>query len=351
MPLTAKGEKILAAMIEKYGEKRGKEIFYASKNKGTITGVDGMHDSFTLEVDDAARATIIEGGYLRAMPRVARTGIQIYHGRECGRPDVEKVRVYRPQDAVFGPDAIKSYTHLPVTIDHPGVPVDASNWKKYAVGETGDEVLRDGGTVRVPMMLRDAAAIDAVKQGKKQISVGYSCDVEWSDGITPDGEKYDAVQRNIRGNHVAIVSTARGGPELTFGDKGDHAMDLKTMTIDGITCQMDATALALVQKMQDEFELFKKKKKKGDEDKEKEDDGFKRDAAAKDATIKVKDAEIIELQGKLKDALNPKAMHDAGCEVARRDRSRFENHRQAAQARPGDGRRFDPSRGCRRQAR
>ena len=105
-----------------------------------------MHDSLTLEFDDEARATIIDGGYMRAMPRIARTGIQLYHGRECGRDDIEKVRVYRSQDAVFGAEAIKSYTHLPVTLEHPGVPVTADNWKKYAVGETGDEVLRDGDT-------------------------------------------------------------------------------------------------------------------------------------------------------------------------------------------------------------
>ena len=250
MPLTAKGESILAAMIEKYGEEEGKRVFYASKNAGTITGVDSMsmNDSFTLELDDAARATVIEGGYLRAKPRIARTGIQIYHGRECGRADMEKVRVYRPQDAVFGSDAVKTYTHLPVTLDHPGVTVDASNWKQFAVGETGDEVLRDGEAVRVPMMLRDAAAIRAIRDGKKQISVGYSCDVEWCDGITPDGQKYDAIQKNIRGNHVAIVSTARGGPELTFGDDtGDRTMaDYRTVMIDGISCQVDATASALI---------------------------------------------------------------------------------------------------------
>ena len=311
MPLTEKGETILASMIEKYGEEEGKRIFYASKNAGTISGVDGaaMSDSLVLEFDDAARATIVEGGYLRAMPRVARTGIQIYHGRECGRDDMEKVRVYRPQDAVFSAAAIKSYTHLPVTLDHPGVPVSAANWRKFAVGETGDEVLRDGGTIRVPMMLRDAAAIAAVRDGKKQISVGYSCDVEWCDGITEDGQKYDAIQKNIRGNHVAIVTTARGGPELTFGDKGDTAMELKTTTIDGITCQMDSTALALVQKMQDEFELFKKKKKKGEEEDDEKEDGLKKEVAAKDAAIKVKDAEIVELQGKLKDALDPKKIH------------------------------------------
>ena len=44
MPLTAKGEKIKGAMEEQYGGKKGEEVFYASKNKGTITGVDGAQD-------------------------------------------------------------------------------------------------------------------------------------------------------------------------------------------------------------------------------------------------------------------------------------------------------------------
>jgi hypothetical protein len=45
MPLTAKGEKIMQAMIEQYGEEEGKKIFYASKNAGTITGVDKIVSS------------------------------------------------------------------------------------------------------------------------------------------------------------------------------------------------------------------------------------------------------------------------------------------------------------------
>jgi hypothetical protein len=44
MPLTDKGEKIKGAMEEQYGEKKGEKIFYASKNKGTISGVDAMAD-------------------------------------------------------------------------------------------------------------------------------------------------------------------------------------------------------------------------------------------------------------------------------------------------------------------
>ena len=41
MPLTKKGKKIEKAMKKEYGEKKGEQVFYASKNKGTIKGVEG----------------------------------------------------------------------------------------------------------------------------------------------------------------------------------------------------------------------------------------------------------------------------------------------------------------------
>jgi len=41
MPLTRKGEKIMKNMKEKYGDKRGERVFYASKNAGKISGVEG----------------------------------------------------------------------------------------------------------------------------------------------------------------------------------------------------------------------------------------------------------------------------------------------------------------------
>lgn len=40
MPLTSKGEKIMHAMQEQYGEEKGKSVFYASKSAGKISGVD-----------------------------------------------------------------------------------------------------------------------------------------------------------------------------------------------------------------------------------------------------------------------------------------------------------------------
>jgi hypothetical protein len=40
MPLTSKGKKIMASMKKRYGKNKGEEVFYASKNKGTIEGVE-----------------------------------------------------------------------------------------------------------------------------------------------------------------------------------------------------------------------------------------------------------------------------------------------------------------------
>ena len=40
MPLNEKGHKIMKSMKDQYGKKRGEQVFYASKNKGTIKGVE-----------------------------------------------------------------------------------------------------------------------------------------------------------------------------------------------------------------------------------------------------------------------------------------------------------------------
>ena len=40
MPLTQKGKKIMKSMKKQYGKKKGETVFYASKNKGVIKGVE-----------------------------------------------------------------------------------------------------------------------------------------------------------------------------------------------------------------------------------------------------------------------------------------------------------------------
>lgn len=167
---------------------------------------------------DATNMRRTRNGYLVAAPRVSRTGIQIYLGSEVGKNDVKTVRVYRPESEVFSKDAMSSLAHSPITNDHPPVPVTPENWKTYSAGQSDGEVARDGQFIRVPMLVMDGRAIKDVEDGKAELSVGYSCDLKWESGVTPDGEAYDAIQTNIRANHIAIVDAARGGPKLRIGD-------------------------------------------------------------------------------------------------------------------------------------
>jgi hypothetical protein len=278
-------------------------------------GSDMMYDAITL--DDDAKVRYTDDGFMVATPRVARVGIQVYRGSECNKADMDTVRIYRPSEEVFNSDAMRSLTHRPMTLDHPAKPVTAANWREHSVGQTGDEVLRDGNAIRVPMVLMDAAAISAFKSGKNQLSVGYDCDIEWTPGVTDGGEPYDAVQRNIKANHVAIVAAARGGPTLKIGDgttipetsTKETAMNLKTVLVDNFPCQMEDNAAMIVQRtiasLQDQIENFKKKFKAKEED----DDDAEEESTAKDAAIvkldtaiKAKDAEIVTLKKQVTDA-------------------------------------------------
>lgn len=186
-----------------------------------------------LTIDDAAKIRYTQDGYLVAMPRVARTGIQLYRGSELGRmgDDAKKIfRVYRPESEVFHTDSMASYAHKPVTDDHPPEAVNADNWFKYGKGQMGDEVARDGQAIRVPMVLMDGGLIKKFQAGKAELSQGYDCDIVWTSGTSPEGELYDCSMANIRSNHTAVVDAARAGPDYRIGDgTGDARVNMSAL--------------------------------------------------------------------------------------------------------------------------
>ncbi|MEJ5087137.1 DUF2213 domain-containing protein [Brucella pseudogrignonensis] len=155
-------------------------------------------------------------GRLTVYARVARGGnVQVYGGYELGRSDMSTVRVYRPEDAVFDPNSASTFAHKYVTLGHPA---GQAVFDKDAVGWIGDEIMREGDAIRVPMVIAHKRALDAIKSDVRELSVGYSSELEWGAGVTPAGERYDAKMTNIIVDHVAIVETARGGPSLRLGD-------------------------------------------------------------------------------------------------------------------------------------
>lgn len=250
-------------------------------------------------------------GYLVASPRVSRTGIQDYAGIEVGRPDMETVRVYRPEEEVFSPEAMHSMAHRPVTVDHPPVLVDATNWKKYSRGQTGGEVARDGEFIRVPMSLMDIDAINAVMAGKAELSMGYTADMDWTPGVSPQGEAYDAVQRNIRGNHLAIVDAARGGPMLRVIDTKPEGNPMRKVIIDGITVEMSETAAEAFAKYRKDAEEEEKSLADKIKDMEGRIEKMKADMAEMAAEKEKVDAENETIKKEMEDSKLTPAKLDA----------------------------------------
>jgi hypothetical protein len=230
-------------------------------------------------------------GNLIASVLAARTGVQDYAGYEVGKPDMARVSVYRPAEEVFSRDSMRSYAGAPVTIEHPSEAVTPLNWKDHAVGEASEEIVRDGEAVRVPFMLRDAGGIAAVEAGKREISMGYSCDLSFEDGTAPDGTPYQAVQRNIVINHLAIVDQARGGPQLRIGDS---AMTTKTITFDGLPVLVTDAAEAVIVKLQGQLKDALEGSGK-----------LTADLATANTGLQTKDGEIAALKQQVTDANDP----------------------------------------------
>ena len=267
-----------------------------------------MHMLFDRLTLDGVRKTA--DGYLAADARVARTGIQVYTGAEVdpdnehGLRDRAEVRVYRSADEVFSREAINTYAHRPITNDHPSGAVDASNWKQLAVGMTGGDVVRDGEFVRVPLVLMDADAIAAVENGKRQLSMGYTTILKFDSGTTPEGEAYDAVQTQLRMNHLAVCQLARGGDKLKIGDttKRESFMTTRTIIVDGLPVDVTDKDAAIVTRA-----LERSGKELTDAQKALADAtvAHAKEMAAKDAELAKKDAEIADLKAKGEKALPP----------------------------------------------
>lgn len=255
-----------------------------------------------------AGTKVRDDGSLLADARIARTGIQYYHGSEVGKPDMAAVRIYRPGSEVFSTDTMKSAAHRPVTNDHPAEMVSADNWKSVAVGQTGDEITGEGIYLRVPLMVSDGATIKAIQDGKRELSAGYTCDLVWEEGKTPSGETYDAVQTNIRINHVAIVAAGRAGKEVRIGD-GAHKwgtspvtsqiadertpeMDLRKMLVDGLQVETNDAGAQAITKLQGDLQSSAAKIAQLTTD-------HATALAAKDSELAKKDAEIDGLKAKV----------------------------------------------------
>lgn len=180
-----------------------------------------------------AGAVIDTDGFMRDSPIVARTGVYEYRN-----PDGTIRREYRPADEVFASDALNSFRGKPITVLHPKKgKITAANVFGTAIGS----ILSDGYPKDEKYVACDIVIFAPDKIGKhRELSLGYRCDCEETPGVSPDGQAYDAIQRNIRINHLAVVPVARAGMKARLNCDGDEIIEsegtqnMSKFKIDGV---------------------------------------------------------------------------------------------------------------------
>lgn len=187
---------------------------------------------------DAPKRT--RDGYMAVRAKAARTGVYDYAGSEVdpenkhGLRDTPIVKVLRDDQTVFDNASARSFIGKPITDDHPAEPVTSKNWKDLARG-TVMGAMRDGDYLTFDLLLTDADAIAKVDAGKRELSNGYSTDLQFGDFTAPDGTKCQARQTSIVGNHVALVDRGRAGSNCAIKDQFAACDALPSAFLDSLT--------------------------------------------------------------------------------------------------------------------
>jgi hypothetical protein len=221
-------------------KKKAESVFYAARNAHKITGVDASKDApaprrmtyYASQLPGKETWFQTNEGYriYKDVP-LARTGSQQYLGSEIKKNpgykaewnigDDETVTVYRPEKEVLDPAAIASFEGKSVIDEHPADPqilIDAldeydgisrGHVQNVRVGER----LSDGEIGPIgDLHVKHPELNVKVEGGVRDVSCGYTF-------LLDKDEVGRYVQRQIRGNHVAIVPKGRAGSEVGIKDE------------------------------------------------------------------------------------------------------------------------------------
>jgi uncharacterized protein len=174
------------------------------------------------------RARRTDEGYIEDTPVLTRTGIFSYRDPATGR----ERREYRPAEEVFHADSLASYRGKPIAVGHgPGM-LHSKNVRAHGAGTVLSAGRQDGDNVVADVMIHDTAAVDA---GQRELSMGYQIKLDETPGVTAAGEPYDAVQRDIRINHCALVKAGRAGNARLNLDEADPEIMQEPSTMPDVT--------------------------------------------------------------------------------------------------------------------
>ncbi len=262
-----------------------------------------------------------DSGFLRVPIRATRVGIFEYLQK-----DGSIRREFRPPEEVFSKESMDSLAGVPLTVRHPNQMVNTKNVKGLSVGMTGDVVSKaEDRYLDIVGTVTDEVTVKSLERKSdngdgQQVSCGYTADMDFTPGIWK-GQTYDAIQRNIRYNHVALVDLGRAGPEARIKlDENDNAIystndnqgvvKMKNIKIDGKEFEVNEELHGAISSLQTKMDAMKKNegdmKKKMEED----EDEMKKMKKEKDEMEAKKDSLASEVSSLKEAAKTAKLDHN-----------------------------------------
>lgn len=239
----------------------------------------------------AIQATKTDEGFIKDAPIIGRTGILEYRN-----VDGTIRREYRPPEEAFNADSLASIRGKPITLGHHGWVSSANYREAKPVGTVISDGRQDGSNIRADVVIYSLDTED------RELSCGYQTELEETPGVTEDGQHYDAIQRNIRYNHLAIVPRGRAGNARLNMD-GEQILDMEVKSMSKIKldngieydvpAEVEVAMKAMTEKADEqkkEFDALSAKYDSATAEIEK----LKQDAAKAEADFKAKFDEMVK---------------------------------------------------------
>ena len=168
-----------------------------------------------------------ENGFMHVdASHITKEQVVKYYGREIPgwqelKLDPERLyNVYRPADEIE--KAAPTFDGLPLLLQHHLESADEPQ-KEFRVGSISRPVW-NAPYLDCDLHIADGAAIDAIEHGDfKEISAAYLYDPVLERGQF-DGDDYEIVMCNLRGNHVALVEKGRAGADVVVADSAPRVL-------------------------------------------------------------------------------------------------------------------------------
>ncbi len=216
-------KKIEQLINKGYEQKQAEAIAYAEHRRN--------------QKNDAADSARYEDGNgwaeIKGNP-ISKVGVFEYSGQQIS-PELEPDRiynVYRPEEELNNAETIESFRLLPWTDEHEMLGNDADGLmpaeQKGVHGVIGEDVYFEDGYLKGNLKVFSNKLKSLIDAGKKELSIGYRCLYELAQGVY-NGVKYDAIQREIRGNHIALVDEGRSGHDVAVLDHFKFSFDTKDL--------------------------------------------------------------------------------------------------------------------------